>query len=99
MENVNIENNAEMPIAPTWFTQNGDKSHIPLKQGQKNGYEYFSTGLSKREYFAAVAMQGLLTRVPKRHDNDTDLGVLESERIAEEAVIMADKILAALSNK
>jgi hypothetical protein len=56
-------------------------------------------GLSKREYFAAVAMQGLLTRVPKRHDNDTDLGVLESERIAEEAVIMADKILAALSNK
>jgi hypothetical protein len=56
-----------------------------------------STGLTKREYFAGLAMQGLLTRVPKRHNVEkTDLGILESIRIAEESVIMADKLLAEL---
>ena len=53
-------------------------------------------GLTKREYFAGLAMQGLLTRVPYRHNEETDLGILESVRIAEEAVLMADTLLAAL---
>jgi hypothetical protein len=43
-------------------------------------------------------MQGLLTRVPNRHNRETDLGILECKRIAEEAVIMADKLLVELSN-
>lgn len=50
-------------------------------------------GLTKREYFAAMAMQGLLTRTPKRDGHETDLGVLESERIAAESVIVADKLI------
>jgi uncharacterized SAM-binding protein YcdF (DUF218 family) len=61
-----------------------------------NGYQ--QDGLTKREYFAGLAMQGLLTRVPYRHNGETDLGVLESQRIAEEAVIMADKLLNQLEN-
>lgn len=60
---------------------------------------YQQDGLTKREYFAGLAMQGLLTRVPNRHNGETDLGILESKRIAEEAVIMADKLLAELSNE
>ena len=54
-------------------------------------------GLTKREYFALMAMQGLLTRVPKRFDGETDLGILESKRIAEESVIMADELIKALN--
>ena len=57
---------------------------------------YQQDGLTKREYFAAMAMQGLLTRVPNRHNGETDLGILECQRIAEESVIMADKLLEVL---
>lgn len=67
------------------------------------GYRYANeqshqevTGLTKREYFAGLAMQGLLTRVPNRHGGETDLGVIESKRIASESVIMADELLKAL---
>jgi hypothetical protein len=52
-----------------------------------------------KKYFAGLAMQGLLTRVPKRHNGETDLGILESNRIAEESVIMADKLLEKLNNQ
>lgn len=55
------------------------------------------SGLTKREYFAAMAMQGLLTRVPERSSGETDLGVIESDRIAEESVIMANKLIAAIN--
>jgi len=54
-------------------------------------------GLSKREYFAALAMQGLLTRVPNRPNNETDLGVIELKRISEESTIMADALINALN--
>lgn len=50
-------------------------------------------GLTKREYFAGLAMQGLLTRVPQRQGGEVDLGILECERIAAESRIMADKLL------
>lgn len=55
-------------------------------------------GVSTREYFAAVAMQGLLTRVPKRDGGQTELGISESQRIADESVIMADLLIEALNN-
>ena len=57
----------------------------------------YHTGLTKREYFAAMALQGLLTRVPNRPNNETDLGVIELKRISEESVIMADALINALN--
>jgi Mn-dependent DtxR family transcriptional regulator len=54
-------------------------------------------GLTKREYFAALAMQGLLTRVPKRHGDETDLGIIEAKRIAAESRIMADLLIEELN--
>ncbi len=50
-------------------------------------------GLTKREYFAGLAMQALLSRVPQRQGGETDLGILECKRIAEESWIMADEFL------
>ena len=56
-------------------------------------------GLTKREYFAAMAMQGLLTRVPKRHNDEVDLGINESSRIAQESVLMADLLIEELNKQ
>lgn len=53
-------------------------------------------GLTKREYFAGLAMQGLLTRVPKRHGGETDLGLQEMKRIVEESVTISDALLVEL---
>ncbi len=58
----------------------------------------YTKGVNKREYFAALAMQGLLTRVPQRQGGETDLGILEAKRIAEESLIMADLLLEELNN-
>lgn len=54
-------------------------------------------GLTKREYFAGLAMQGLLTRVPERESGEVALGVKESKRIVEESVFIADALLEELS--
>ena len=54
-------------------------------------------GLTKREHFAAVAMQGLLTRVPNRQNGEVDLGIIESKRISDESVIMADALIKSLN--
>jgi hypothetical protein len=54
-------------------------------------------GLTKREYFTALAMQGLLTRIPKRQGDEVDLGIIEAQRIAAESRIMADLVIAELN--
>lgn len=99
MKNVNIENNAELPISPTWFTQNGNTSHTPLKKGQKTGYEYLSTGLTKREYFTALAMQAFASNPEwaktMRTPDDWDE---YKERLASGAVELADTVLKELDN-
>lgn len=56
-------------------------------------------GLTKREYFAGLAMQGLLTRVPKRDNDKVDLGILELKRIVEESVLASDALLEALNKE
>jgi hypothetical protein len=58
---------------------------------------YTQYGLTKREYFAGLAMQGLLTRVPKRDNDKVDLGVLELKRIVEESILASDALLEELS--
>jgi len=55
------------------------------------------TGLTKREYFAGLAMQGLLTRFKQEDKAETCLTIFEHKRIAAESVIMADNILEALN--
>jgi hypothetical protein len=50
---------------------------------------YTQYGLTKRQYFAGIAMQGLLTRT----DGNPQLGILEAKRIVNESVIIADMLL------
>ena len=51
---------------------------------------YIAKGLTKREYFAAMAMQGLCSN-SKAYENLTD------ERLAEIALINADALINALN--
>jgi hypothetical protein len=55
--------------------------------------ENVSEGLTKREYFTAIAMQGLLAA-----NGDNELP-FEYEAIAEESVDMADALISALNKK
>ncbi len=63
--------------------------------GYANNFSQFDSqgGLTKREHFAVMAMQGLLTRVPYR-----DLGTLEGKRMAEESIEMAEESIEMADN-
>ena len=52
-------------------------------------HHVLENGLTKREYFAVMALQGLLSR----GSNPVQLLVSEVGRIAEEATIMADTLI------
>ena len=74
--------NANEPINPCEIQGKqgfGDRPTIPNREVY---------GLTKREYFAGLAMQGLLTR-----NVGMSLGILEAKRIVEESVIIVDMLL------
>jgi len=60
-----------------------DNSAFPRKIGEQ------APGLTKRELFAAMALQGLLTLPPK----------IISKTVAEDAVKLADHLIKALDEK
>lgn len=70
--------------------KNGDMPAMPLPQSEySENYTHGKwDGLTKREYFAAMAMQGLLTCA-------MDTGASISE-FAEDSVVAADALLAEL---
>lgn len=60
--------------------------------GKDEGYvEAIRSGLTKREYFAGLAMQGLLSDIRNRETRENL--ALSDKMIAEYAVIMADNLL------
>ena len=79
--------NGKQPIVPTMYTKFGDgeNDYQPLKDGKKTGWEVKFGGLTKREYFAGIAMQGLISG-NATHFSD----------IPEKSVRFADEMLAEL---
>lgn len=65
--------------------KNADKAINPITE-LENG-SLLDIGLTKREYFAAMAMQGLIGRGLGL------LGIDESSRIATESIYIADELL------
>ncbi len=53
--------NADKPIHPYVMQQVGLEEYRPHKEGDPKEYTIRTQGLSKREYFSALAMQGILT--------------------------------------
>ena len=74
---------------------NGDKpaspSEVKYHDGQRGvDVHEFNSGMSKREAFAMAAMQGLVAGDPA--------GKMSPRGIAENSVLLADALLAALEN-
>ena len=76
--------------------KNGEKQVYPL---QSNNGTILQTGLTKREYFAGLAMQGILS-------NQQLVGYLnakddseDAQLISKAAVFVADKLLKQLENE
>ena len=91
-------NNGKQPISPTMYTKFGDgeDDYQPLKDGQKTGWEVKFGGLTKREYFAGLSMQGLLALQDKGTFGSFDEAI---ERICEVSVKFADELLKQLENE
>ena len=85
--------NENQPIHPTWMTQNGEQSYTALKEGQKTGYEKHFGGLTKREYFAGLAMQGILANPFYAEHLKSNIYIPAEDSVAEFAVKMADELL------
>lgn len=64
--------------------------------GESKILELFD-GFTKREVFAAVALQGLLAYGGKGYDKDGDETYIPHEEIAEQAVFHADNLIKELS--
>jgi hypothetical protein len=80
--------NSDMPAMPSKVSVNRDSGDV---QPYQFGNDDFSTpGLTKREYFAGLALQGLLASGP--HDCD-DHGV------AHDALLFANSLLAELEKE
>ena len=89
-------NNGKQPISPTMYTKFGDGAddYQPLKDGQKTGWEVKFGGLTKREYFAGLAMQGTCGNQEflKTLNGDPNL-------VAKACIEIADELLKQLENK
>jgi len=60
-------------------------------------HQFSDKGITKREYFAARAMQGLLAS-PYCHDLTNNINLPDLSMIAEQAVAYADALLKALES-
>jgi hypothetical protein len=72
-------------------TKHNDSAHPYTYTGYNNGLIYSEDGLTKREYFAAMAMQGLCA-------NQHPLTSHDNREIANYAVCQADALIEALNN-
>jgi len=84
--------------------KNADKSIFPFKvnrtleTGQTvAAVKAYSAGLTKREYFIANAMQGLLSNPEWMKEYKGEKYLMQSEIVAEVAIKTADTILSKLS--
>ena len=94
--------NADKPIYPTLMQQVGDNEFEPTNLHPKSQhrfvpeYSIMTGGLSKKEYYAGLAMQGLLALPDKGTFGSFDEAI---ERICEVSVKFADELLKQLENK
>lgn len=78
-------NNSKQPINPTILTRvgDGDDDFEAANPYNRTGYEMSFSGLTKREHFAGLAMQAMISA-----------DVFKSTKhIAEQAVLYADALL------
>ena len=82
--------NADKPINPVMMQQVGENEFRASKPSDQKEWNIPTEGLTKREYFAGLAMQGILA--------NSSLNNLKEETVAEISVLCADKLLENLEN-
>ena len=84
--------NGKQPIMPSTWTRvgSGKDYYVPNLTGKRTGHEVEFGGLTKREYLASKAMQGLLS-------NPSQIDTTNFEWVARHAVGYADALLEELS--
>lgn len=70
-----------------------------LRGSQTSNFSGFEMGLTKREYFTAKAMQGLLSNPEWMKEYKGEKYLMQSDIVAEAAIKTADNILSKLSNE
>ena len=95
-------NNADKPIYPTLMQQVGDNEFEPTNLHPKSQhrfvpeYSIMTGGLSKKEYFSVLAMQGLISNPNIVRPKESDK---EFKDFSERAIKYADELLKQLENK
>lgn len=88
--------NGNLSIMPVMMKQTGEKDFRPAKDKEllADNYIFPTTGLTKREYFAAKAMQATdLEAYANKYGNKW------ADEVAKDSVQMADALLRALEEK
>lgn len=89
MENNKAKQLGAEPVSPVIMQKVGDDSFRARKEGDPKEYQYPMAGLTKREHFAAMAMQGILANAV----------IIDKEVISNMALQMADALLTELSKE
>ncbi|WP_312306497.1 hypothetical protein [Chryseobacterium sp.] len=87
--------NANKPINPVMMQQVGENEFRASRDNDPIEWRFPTEGLTKREYFAGLALQGLIANsslCPFIEQGDREI-------LAQEAVIMSDELLKALENE
>ena len=82
------------------FNKVKTESHAPIFPAQaidQHGTIDHFPGITKREYFAAMAMQGIAAEYVEIHKNNTSS--FSPDAVADFAVLLADKLIDKLNKK
>lgn len=83
--------NGEQPITPTNIQQIGDNDYRATKLGDPSEYTTGVLGLTKREYFAAMAMQGLASYNGTMDEHNPETNASRAVEIADALLKELDK--------
>ena len=88
---MNVKNQPAFPVEVS-VDENGN-----LRGSQTSNFSGFEMGLTKREYFTAKAMQGLLSNPEWMKEYKGEKYLMQSDILAGVSIKAADTILAKLS--
>ena len=97
--------NADKPIYPTLMQQVGDNEFEPTNLHPKSQhrfvpeYSIMTGGLSKKEYYAGLAMQGMLSNSGTSNYLKGNIDLLVPELVSKFAIEYAEELLKQLEKK
>lgn len=100
-ENFNFKTEYNMktnnkPAFPVEVSMDGNGN---LRGSQTSNFSGYEMGLTKREYFASKAMQGLLSNPEWMKEYKGEKYLMQSDVLADIAIKTADNLLSRLSNE